>query len=87
MAKATRLITNRRIRQMERTAEAIANVIEQLPDEKYMVIELRYWTRPQLLTDYGIAQQLHVDRRTIQRWADEILYAIAIGMGLVNGVE
>lgn len=83
-AKAIKLLTNKRLRRMEQTVEAINRVIEMLPEEKYRLIELKYWTRPQTLTDVGIAREIGCDRRTLYRWVDSIIMAIGVELGLVN---
>jgi RinA family phage transcriptional activator len=85
-AQAIKLMTNKRIRRMEQTCKAIETVIEALPEEKYRLVELKYWTRPQTLTDEGIAREINIDRRTLYRWADAIILAIGIEMGLANEV-
>ena len=83
-ARAIQLMTNKRIRRMESTCKAIETVINALPEEKYRLVELRYWTKPQLLTDEGIARELCCDRRTIYKWMDGIIFALAAEMGFIN---
>lgn len=83
-ARAMALLTNKRIRRMEETCKAIRNVVDALPEDKYRMVELRYWTRPQMLTDEGIAQEIGCDRRTLYRWADGIIVALGIEMGLLD---
>lgn len=83
-SKTIRLITNKRIKKLEETIRAIDVVIGELDEEKYRLIELKYWTRPKLLSDMGIAQELNIDRATLYRWIDGILLAIAIEMGLIE---
>lgn len=85
-AKAMKLLTNKRIRRMEETCKAINNVISALPEEKYRLIELKYWTRPQTLTDEGIARELCCDRRTIYKWIDGIVIALGVEMGLIDEI-
>ena len=86
-ARAIKLMTNKRIKRMEQTCEAIANVIEALSEEKYRLVELKYWTRPQTLTDEGIAREIGCDRSTLYRWVDGILLAVGIEMGLIDGIS
>lgn len=83
-AKAIRLTTNKLIRRMEQTCKAIEIIINALPEEKYRLVELKYWTRPQMLTDEGIAREIGCDRRTLYRWCDAIILAIGIELGLVS---
>jgi RinA family phage transcriptional activator len=84
--KALQLVTNKRIRRMEQTCRAIENVVNRLPEDKYRLVELRYWTKPQTLTDEGIAREIGIDRATLYRWADGIIKAIGIEMGLINDI-
>jgi len=74
---ATLLTTNRRLEQMERVVEAIETVYDEVSEDKKRLIELKYWTRPQILTWEGIAQKLHVSRNTAINWRNEIVLAIA----------
>lgn len=83
--KAIKLMTNKRIRRMEQTCEAIGRVVDALPEEKFRLVELKYWARPQLHTDEGIAQQIGCDRRTLYRWVDGIVLAVGIELGLLDG--
>lgn len=85
-ARAVKLMTNKRIRRMEQTCKAIEAVLNALPEEKYRLVELKYWTKPQTLTDEGIAREINIDRRTLYRWADGIILSVGIEMGLVNEV-
>lgn len=86
-AKALQLITNRRVKRMEDTCRAIAKVIDALPEDKYKLVMLRYWTRPQTLTDEGIAREIGIDRSTLYRWADSIIKCIGIELGLINSCD
>jgi RinA family phage transcriptional activator len=85
--KAFKLLTNKRIKRMEETCRAIERIINDLPEEKYRLVELRYWTRPRELTDNGIAMQLNIGIATYYRWSDDIIKAIAVEMGLMNAVS
>lgn len=86
-SKVLKMITNKRIKRAEQIIRAIETVVNGLPDEKFRLIELRYWKRPRTLTDEGIAQEIGCDRRTLCRWMDGILLAIGIEMGLVDEVS
>lgn len=79
--KATLLVTHRRLEQLERIVEAIEAVVERLPPEKQELIRLRYWTRPQPLTWYGIGREVGCSRATALRWRNEIISAIAERLG------
>ena len=82
--KALRLITNKRLRKLEETIRAIDNVILELDEDKYKLVELKYWTRPNYYNDTGIAHQLNIGMRTYYRWKDAIILAIAQEMGLTE---
>lgn len=75
------LVTHRRIEQLEKIVEAIEAVYEALPEGKQKLVRTKYWTKPQTLTWEGIAQKLHVSRRTAINWRDEIVFAIAERLG------
>ena len=83
-SKTLKLLTNKRIRQMETTCKAIATVIDELPDYKLQAIELKYWKRPRIYTDQGISQEIGCNRVTLYRWIDGILFDIAVEMGLAS---
>jgi RinA family phage transcriptional activator len=80
-AKMMKLLTNKRIRRMQQIIAAIERVVNLLPPEKYRLVELRYWQKSRGLTDDGIARELNCDRRTIYRWVDGILLAVAMELG------
>ena len=81
---ATRLMTDKRIRQLQLTIDAVEYVITELDPERLKMIKLKYWQRPRQLTDAGIAMELHVTERTIRRWCLKICRAIACEMGLLS---
>lgn len=84
--KTLRLVTNKRIKRMEQIIRAIESVINELPEDKYRLIELRYWSRPRRLTDSGIAMEINIGIATYYRWSDGIILAIANELGMVNEV-
>jgi len=81
---AVKLMTNRRIKYMERLIEGIELAIGEFHEEKVRLVELKYWQRPRQLTDMGIAMKLNIGKRTLYRWTDEILEAIGIELGWVD---
>ncbi len=81
--KVTVLSANKRIQHLERTLRAIDGVLDNLDPEKMRLVELKYWQKPKRLDDVGIAMELHISRRTLYYWTDEICLAIATRMGLV----
>ncbi len=74
---ATRLMTHKRLNQLEDITNAIETVYTKLPEEQKKLVRLKYWTRPQTLTWEGIARELNVGRMTAFRWRDAIIFAIA----------
>jgi RinA family phage transcriptional activator len=66
---------------LESTVEAIENVYNRLPEEKKLLVNIYYWTRPQTLSWEGVAQKLHVSRKTAFNWRDEIIWAISEQLG------
>lgn len=78
---ATALATNRRLTHLEGTVNAIEEVYNRLPAEKQRFIVLSYWTRPQMLSMDGIANHLHISRRTAYNWRDEVIYAVTNQLG------
>jgi RinA family phage transcriptional activator len=79
--KATLMLGHRKIVQLETIVNAIEYVLEKLPEDKQRLVELYYWKKPQTLTWDGIAERLHVGKRTAQYWRDEIVYAVAERIG------
>lgn len=78
---ATLLMTHKRLNNMQAVIDAITTVYESLPPEKRLLVRLKYWTRPQLLTWDGIARELSVSERQARRWRTEIVAAIANRLG------
>lgn len=83
-SKVIQLITNKRIKRAEQVVQAIDMIISALPEEKFRLIVLKYWTKPQTLTDVGMAMQLNCSRATLYNWTDGILLALAKEMGLID---
>lgn len=77
----SRLTSDKRLIALEDIAEAINFVYMRLTEERQKLVQLRYWTKPQLLTWDGVALKLEVSRRTAINWRDEIVYAIAERVG------
>ena len=83
-SKALKLITNKRLGQLEKTMKAFESVLTRLHEEKFRLVVLKYWTKPQTLTDEGIALELHCSRATFYNWRDGILLALAKELGMVD---
>ena len=82
--RAIKLITNKRIKRMEQTCRAIEAVVGSLPEDRFKLVDLKYWTKPQTLTDTGIAIKLNISQRTYYNWKDAVIMALALELGLVN---
>lgn len=77
----TRLASSKQLNHLETTVDAIESVYHRLPEDKKRLVNLYYWTRPQLLSWDGIAQKLHVSRKTAFNWRDEIIWAVTEQLG------
>lgn len=82
--KALKLITNRRLSQLERTIKSFEKVIINLQPDLIRLVQLKYWDNPRMLTDDGIALELHIDKRTLYRYTNGILLALAKEMGVCD---
>ncbi|MEK4501924.1 transcriptional regulator [Bacillus sp. FSL R12-0069] len=78
---ATKLTVHKKLRRLEELADAIEHVYALLELEKQKLVKLKYWTKPQCKTWDGIAEDLHITKRTALRWRDGIVYAIAEKLG------
>lgn len=79
--KVTALDSDRKLRNLVRIVEAIEYVWIGLDDNKKQLVKLYYWTRPRTLTIDGIAQKLHIGKRTADRYRYEITRDIALHLG------
>jgi RinA family phage transcriptional activator len=77
----TRLTTDKRLQKLEEVTDAIEAVMEMLDPHRTKLVKLKYWTKPQLLTWDGIAQEVNVSRRQAINWREEIIEAIAERIG------
>lgn len=77
----TAVLSNKRLQHLESIVDAIEGVYNRLPPEKQRLINVVYWTKPQMLSWDGIAQKLNVSRKTAFNWRDEVVYAIGDQLG------
>ncbi len=77
----SRLVADKRLQELERTAHAVERVYNVCDDERKELIRLKYWTKPQTRSWEGIAQKLDISRRQAFRWRDEIVQAVAEELG------
>jgi len=80
-SKTVKLLSSKRLKKLTENYEAITRVLNVLPPEQLEFVRLKYWQRE--YTDYGIWQRLHISRRTYYRWREQILWAIAVELGLL----
>ena len=78
---ATALMTNRQLLHLEGVISAIDSVYNRLPAHKQRLVNIVYWTKPQMLSWDGIADKMHIGRRTAFNWRDEVIYAVADELG------
>ncbi|GIN88694.1 hypothetical protein J6TS2_50800 [Heyndrickxia sporothermodurans] len=78
---ATRLVTHKKLNQLEEIANAIQKVFTGLPEDYQKLVRLKYWTRPQMKTWEGIANEIPVSRRTAFNMRDEIVNSIGEVLG------
>jgi RinA family phage transcriptional activator len=77
----TRLATHKKLNKLEEIANAIEKVYTGLPEDYQKLVRVKYWTRPQILTWDGIAENMHISRRTAFRMRDEVVDAVAQVLG------
>ncbi|MEY8732097.1 transcriptional regulator [Peribacillus frigoritolerans] len=77
----TRLATHKRLNKLEEIANAIEKVYTGLPEDYRKLIELKFWSKPQIYTMDGVAGKLHVSKRQAMRWRDEIIQITAEVLG------
>lgn len=80
--RAQKLMSSAELRERKRRIGAIQKVVDRLANfepEKYRLVQMHYWNG--LYTPEGVRQQLHIDRRTFERWHKQILQEVAEGLG------
>jgi RinA family phage transcriptional activator len=78
---ALRLSTHKKLILLEEVTNAIYTVYAGLPNDYQKLIRLKYWTKPQLKTWDGIAEEIPVSRRTAFNMRNEIVFAIGEVLG------
>lgn len=76
------LESDKRLCQLENTKKAIESVLDTLDINAYMLVELKYWIKPQTRTWDGIAIKVGYSRRHCFRVRDEIIESIGIRLGM-----
>ena len=76
------LESDKRLCQLEETKKAIESVLDTLDVNAYMLVELKYWMKPQTRTWDGIAIKVGYSRRHCFTVRDNIIESIAVKLGL-----
>ncbi|MGN7409954.1 transcriptional regulator [Sporosarcina sp. SAFN-010] len=77
----SRMIADKQLEEYERITSAIEHVYNLCDDNRKKLIRLKYWTKPQLKSWEGIAQEISISRATAFRWRDEIIQAVGELLG------
>jgi phage transcriptional activator, RinA family len=73
---ATRLLTNRRLRNLEEVTEAVEQALDQVPEDCRRVINEKYWSHKRL--DWqGIADACYVHRVTAIKYRKQFVNLVA----------
>lgn len=78
----TRLLTHKRLRNLEEMAEAINYVYEALSDDHKKLIRTKYWSRKRLSWD-DVSIQLCMHRNTAMKLRRDVIYMIADKIGWI----
>lgn len=76
----TRLVTDRRLRNLEEVVEAIDTVYQSLPENHKKMIRLKYWSNRHL-SWARVAEECHVHPNTMTRMRRDVVFAIAEKLG------
>jgi RinA family phage transcriptional activator len=83
LSKASRLLTSRALIEAQKRVEAIEytiGVLKSCPEpRKYDLLRMKYFEK--VLTDYGIMQELNVEKTCFYKWRKEILGIMAERLG------
>ncbi|MEF2243979.1 transcriptional regulator [Paenibacillus sp. IITD108] len=78
---AIMLTSHKHLEQLQNITDAIESVYNRLPEDKQMLIKLKYWTKPQKLSWDGIADSIFISRRQAFRWREQIVMMIGEKIG------
>lgn len=79
--KATRLMTDKKLRRLEEVKNAIEDVLYICDPVRRKLIELNYFKKPKLLSWDGVVEELPISKRTAFTYRNEIVQAIAEKLG------
>lgn len=78
---ATRLMTNKMLRNQEEMVQAIEHTYNKLPIEHKKVIQLKYWSSNHLKMEH-IADECHMHRNTAGKIRKNFVKAVALEVGM-----
>lgn len=81
--KATRLVTDKRLKKLEEMKQAISTVYEESNVIDRKLMEHFYFTKPRKLTMQGVAQKICVSPATAYRAQKKIIERLADELGLI----
>jgi RinA family phage transcriptional activator len=79
---ATRLLTHKRLRNMEEIVEAIDYSVNALTDDHQKLVKLKYWSKKRLSWD-DLAIQLNMHRNTAMKLNRDVVYLVAEKIGWI----
>lgn len=77
---ATRLVTDRRLRNLEEVAEAIDWALNQVPEDCQQVIRAKYWRHKQM-TWKAVADECYVHPNTVTKYRKKFITLVADKIG------
>lgn len=77
---ATRLLTDRRLRNLEEIAEAIDWALNQVPEDCQQVIRTKYWCNKRL-TWKAVADECYVHQNTVTKYRKRFITLVADKIG------
>lgn len=78
---AARVVDDKRLKELERIADAIETVMEKMDEEYKKLVKVKYWQTNRNLDWHGIAAECNVSRATAIRRRKLIVEAIAERLG------
>ncbi|HEA4306243.1 TPA: transcriptional regulator, partial [Staphylococcus aureus] len=79
---ATRLLTNKMLRNLEEMVEAVESEYLKLPEDHKKVIRLKYWNRDKKLKIEQIGDACHMHRNTVTTIRKNFVKAVAYHAGI-----
>jgi RinA family phage transcriptional activator len=77
--KTMAILKDKKIQRMQKTVDAVRKTYNRLDSKRRRMVDEYYFANR--YTTEGIACRLDVDRRTVNRWKQRVVYAVAIELG------